>query len=257
MMDSSSRVALFASLKMYFGHRQTLEWAQAIADIVYEWSERRAFSAEVVVFPDFTSLHSVAPILRAAGIAVGAQDVAPDPAGAQTGEVSARVLVELGCTFVEVGHAERRHLFGETDEMVARKVANSIAHGLVPLVCVGEPEPDDSAAEFCSHQLTASLAQVVEADKRVRVVVAYEPVWAIGASSSAAVAHISHVVDALRRTLAAHPAIEGSQVIYGGGAGPETARLLHSTTDGLFLGRFLHDPAEFERLLEANAEAIE
>jgi triosephosphate isomerase len=250
MTARESPVALFTSLKMYFGQEETRAWSRAIAKIVQDAREQDGFDGEVAVFPGYTSLHEVAPLLSDAGIALGAQDVAADEAGAQTGEVSARVLAEVGCTFVEIGHAERRAKCGETDDVISRKVANAVAAGLVPLVCVGESETDESdAGAHCSAQLTAALDGLRDSGATTRLVVAYEPVWAIGAAESAPPSHVAGVVRALRRTAAEHPAVERFQVIYGGSVSPETAAELGAETDGLFLGRYVHDPEAFGRLI--------
>lgn len=127
-----AEVMLFTSLKTYFGYEQTREWIQAVARIADEVRESDGLSMELAVFPDVAASSGVAALLSSAGIALGAQDVAADETGPQTGEVSALVLSEIGCTFAEIGHAERRYTFGESDELIARKVANAVEHGLVP-----------------------------------------------------------------------------------------------------------------------------
>ncbi|MGH3644894.1 MAG: triose-phosphate isomerase, partial [Mycobacterium sp.] len=155
-------------------------------------------------------------------------------------------LAELGCSYVEVGHAERRRLFGEDDATVRAKVGRVVAHSMVPLICVGEAnrtDPDEAAAHSVA-QLTDALNDVPDA----AVVVAYEPVWAIGAPHPAPAAHVIAVTTALRAALAAHGG--PSRVLYGGSAAPGTATALHGAVDGLFLGRFAHDVNALRTVVE-------
>jgi triosephosphate isomerase len=210
------------SLKMYFGHAQTIEWCRAVREIA-------------------------APV-----VAVGAQDIATDDAGAFTGEVSGGVLAELGCTLAEIGHAERRRLFFETDEQVGRKVAAAFRNGLTPLVCLGEHDRvgSDAALADCLGQLEAALAESDRCGLTGPVTVAYEPVWAIGRPRSAPVAHVRDVCGALREALLGRPDRRGSRVIYGGSAGPGLLSEVAGAVDGLFLGRFAHDPAVVRSILD-------
>lgn len=250
-------VLLFTSLKTYFGYAETRRWIHAIARIVAEARESGSFPMEVAIFPDVVALSGVAPLFDGSGISLGSQDVAPDESGPQTGEVSARVLVEIGCTFVEIGHAERRLRFGETDELIRQKLANAVGHGLIPVLCVGEQRGSGlPAAEFCEGQLLSALRGLDEPGLSTRLVIAYEPVRAIGAEESASPEQIVETVGALRRAAEAHPSVVDFQVIYGGSAGPATVPRLQSVIDGLFLGRFVHDPTELRRVIEAYAGGI-
>jgi len=256
MTDERPGVLLFVSLKTYFGYQQSRDWITDAAQVVSDARSAFDLPMEVAVFPEVASLSGVAPLFPGSGLVLGAQDVAPDDSGPQTGEVSARVLQEIGCTYVEIGHAERRLRFGESDELIAQKLANAVEHGLVPLICVGEDSDSSaSAAELCVRQLESALAPLVASGKRTRVVIAYEPVHAIGASESAPLEHVFEVVSALRERADGHPAISQAQVIYGGSAGPVTVPALSSAIDGLFLGRFVHDPKELRRVIDAYAGA--
>lgn len=239
-----------SSLKMYFGRDRTLQWTRAVADICAAHPAVRDGRVDPFVIPSFPSIPEVMPIARAAGMLVGAQDVHWEEAGAYTGEVSAAELAEHGVTLVEIGHAERRALFGETDETVARKVAAALRHGLTPLVCIGEAiqaEPERAAAA-CVRQLEASLALIDAARTAARLVVAYEPVWAIGAPVPAGEEHIRVVARALKSHLAGTSI--SSQVIYGGSARPGLLPRIGDAVDGVFLGRFAHDPSAFGRILD-------
>jgi triosephosphate isomerase len=204
------------------------------------------------VIPSFPSIPDVAPVASAAGMLLGAQDVHWEDAGAFTGEVSAPELAEHGVALVEIGHAERRAMFGETDDTVGRKVAATLRHGMTPLLCVGEAGrgPADAAGAASVDQLEVSLARARDAGLAGNLIVAYEPVWAIGAPVPASDEHIRTVATALRGHLADDPAFDGARVIYGGSAGPGLWPRIADSLDGMFLGRFAHDPAAFGRILD-------
>ncbi|MGW8483223.1 triose-phosphate isomerase family protein [Microbacterium sp. NPDC055903] len=238
------------SLKMYFSHARTVAWVTEVAAILAE------HPADVTAFviPQYPSIPAC--VEHARDLLVGAQDVATDDEGAFTGEVSAAVLAELGCRYVEVGHAERRRLFGDTDEVVAAKTYAALRNGLVPIVCIGEPDrvDADAAADACIAQLRSALSSADAAGVGGEIVVAYEPLWAIGAPEPAAPEHIRGVCRRLKEFLSGR---EGrASVIYGGSAGPGLLTLIADDVDGLFLGRFAHDPAAVRDILdEAGAVA--
>ena len=230
------------SLKMYFGHVAAVDWFGRVIEFARDHDD-----IELIVFPSFVSIPAAVEAFRGTGITVGAQDLHWEDSGAFTGEVSGAELAELGVGFVEVGHAERRRLFGETDEIVARKTTAAIRNGLVPLLCIGETEAlsPEAGALVAIGQLEAALANAPHG----RVIVAYEPVWAIGAAEPADPVYIREVCHWLRRALKSLPGREGSSVIYGGSAGPGLLGQLENSVDGLFLGRFAHDPAALSAVL--------
>jgi triosephosphate isomerase len=198
-------------------------------------------SCEVFVLPPFTSIWVARDRLRGSNIYWGAQDVHPDEAGAHTGDISAAMLVDLGCSFVEVGHSERRRDHGETDEMVALKVRQVLRHEMTPIMCVGEHirGKPEAALDHVLRQARAGISLASEADRR-RVVIAYEPIWAIGEGAIAAdPAHIGAVHRGLHELAA--------RVIYGGSVDPITAGpiLAQAGVDGLFVGRAALDPKQF------------
>jgi len=247
-----------SSLKMYFGRARTLEWTRRVAAVCRDHPAVRDGLVEPFVVPTFPSIPEVVPIAHGAGMLVGAQDVHWEDAGAFTGEVSAAELAEHGVALVEIGHAERRAVFGETDETIAKKVAATLRHGLAPLVCIGESERGggEVAASACIEQLESALAVARGAGLGGRLVVAYEPVWAIGVPEPASDDHIRAVGGALRTHLAEDLAFPGARVIYGGSAGPGLLPRIVDSVDGMFLGRFAHDPAAFARILD-EAVALE
>lgn len=242
------------SSKMYFGHARMVEWARTVAETCAEHPALRSGAAELFILPTAPSIDAVAAVLRDTAIAWGAQHCHPDDEGAHTGDISAAVLAELGCSFVEVGHAERRRDHGESDELIARTTAAILRNGMVPVLCLGEHDQTDShaAAETVLAQAESALADAPAG----RVVIAYEPVWAIGAPHPAPDAHIRAVVGVVRDALSTEETRRGSAVIYGGSANPGLLTRLAGGVDGLFLGRFAHDPAAILAILDEVGERV-
>jgi triosephosphate isomerase (TIM) len=240
------------SLKMYFGLAQTLEWCARTATLAAALAPS---THELFVLPSFPALPAVVNLFDGSEVAVGAQDLAADDSGAQTGEVGGAMLAEIGCRYVEVGHAERRRLFGETEDVVAAKTATALRHGLTPILCLGEatPQPPAEAAAECLRQLNSALSVARTTGLAGPLVVAYEPFWAIGATEPAPDPHITEVCMALRDVAATLQGHGGSRVIYGGSAGPGLLTGIGRSVDGLFLGRFAHDPAALAIVLDEAA----
>ena len=242
------------SLKTYFGHARALAWLTDVAGVVRETPAIASGAVQLVVVPTYLQIPAALETFADTGVRVGAQDVSAHPAGAFTGEITASELAEIGVVFAEVGHAERRRLFGETDAETAGKAAAALTAGLTPLLCLGETER--TAPEIAAATVVAQLHADHDGAPAGAVTVAYEPVWAIGAESPASLPHIVHVTRALRDALGAMPGHAGSAVVYGGSAGPGLLTALGGAVDGLFLGRFAHDPAPLRRVLgEAAARA--
>ncbi len=170
---------------------------------------------------------------RPTGVALGAQDVSEYGAGAYTGEVSAAMLAEFGCRYAIVGHSERRALFGEDDATAGRKAAAALRSGLVPIVCVGETlaERDDGRVmEVIGRQL-AAVREVLGVAAMGEIVLAYEPVWAIGTGRSASVAQVAEVHAAIRAWLKAHGVAGGVRILYGGSVKPDNAAAIFAVAD--------------------------
>ncbi|WOF24277.1 triose-phosphate isomerase [Microbacterium betulae] len=244
-------VTVGVSLKMYFGHRQATEWFRTVAERVRAHAAVAAGDVELFVVPTYLQVLPAVAAFSGTPVRVGAQDVAAADAGAFTGEVSAAELAEVGVALAEVGHAERRALFAETDEITAAKAAAALRNGLTPVLCLGEDRRvhAEAAAEATVAQLRADL----DGAPGGRVVLAYEPVWAIGAADPAPAHHIRTVAGALRAALDDLPGREGSSVVYGGSAGPGLLGSLGDDVDGLFLGRFAHDPDDLVAVLDEAA----
>ena len=251
------RAVLGVSLKMYFGYERTLAWCREVARIAGSHPAVRSGDVELFILATAPAIPAAIEILAPVGVGVGAQDLSWADEGAFTGEVSGALLAELGCGYAEVGHAERRTLLAEDEAMVAGKTSAALRNGLTPVLCVGEPEQGsaDHAVEWCRRELTSALGDG-EPALGGRVIVAYEPRWAIGAAEPASPDYISAVAAGLESVLASLPRREGSLVIYGGSAGPGLLTRLGGSVSGLFLGRFAHDPRAFAAVLDEAAERV-
>jgi len=206
--------------KMNLDHLQAIAFVQKLAWTLRDKGHDVA-TAEVAVFPPFTDLRSVQTLVNADDLPVryGAQDLSEHDSGAYTGEVSGVFLAALGCSYVIIGHSERRQYHGETDEVVAAKIAAAHRHGIVPVVCVGETAEDleqHGPSAVPVAQLRAALAG---AQRGSEVVVAYEPVWAIGSGQAATPQQAQSVAEALRAVVAEElgaEAGESTRILYGG-----------------------------------------
>jgi triosephosphate isomerase len=192
-----------------------------------------AMPCDVAVCPPAPYLGEVASQLAGSAIRCGAQDCSSHDAGAFTGEVSAAMLAEFGCSFVIVGHSERRALHGESDSLVADKAAKALEHGLVPIICVGETLAEREAGAtdaVVGRQLAAAIDRLGGGINGC--VVAYEPVWAIGTGKTASPAEAQAVHALLRSTLQAR--VQGGEsvrILYGGSVKPDNAALLFGQAD--------------------------
>ncbi|MGE5554596.1 MAG: triose-phosphate isomerase [Betaproteobacteria bacterium] len=215
---------------------------------------------EVVLCPPFTALATVAEGLRGTGWGLGAQDVFWEEKGAFTGEVSPGMLRDVGCSHVIVGHSERRQHFGETDETVARKVRAARRAGLVPIVCVGETLTQREAGETAAvvvEQVRGALASLELADPG-QLIIAYEPVWAIGTGRNATPADANAVCAVIRKTVAELFGAEVAnhlRIQYGGSVKPENSAELmrESEIDGALVGGASLDAAAFARIIAGAA----
>jgi triosephosphate isomerase len=191
---------------------------------------------EVLVCPPFTALHAVASVLRGTPIGLGAQDVFYEAQGAYTGAISPLMLRDVGCAYAIVGHSERRQIFGEDDALVNRKLRAALSHGLRSILCVGETKPQRDAGQaepVVVGQLRAGLAGV-DVAALASVVIAYEPVWAIGTGDTATPGDAQTMHATLRRTLADLYGAEAAALVriqYGGSVKPDNVDELMSQPD--------------------------
>ena len=249
-----SRTPLMAgNWKMNLDHLQGTHLVQKL-----DWTLRDArhdFGAvEVVVVPPFTDLRSVQTLVEGDRLELGygAQDLSPHDSGAHTGDISGAFLAKLGCSYVVVGHSERRDGHAETDEVVASKAVAAYRHGLVPIVCVGEGLEVRRSGEHVAHvvaQVRGSLAGITPEQART-VVVAYEPVWAIGTGEVATPEDAQEVCAAIRSTLAElydTETADGVRVLYGGSvkSGNVAAIMAGGDVDGALVGGASLEAEEF------------
>ncbi len=200
-------------------------------------------AADLLVCPPSIYLDPVAAVLRGSKVALGAQNMYHEGNGAFTGEISAAMLVDLGCSYVILGHSERRHIMGETDEQVRAKTVAALAAGITPIVCVGELLSERQAGQTASviaRQVAGSLAGLSAADCE-KTVIAYEPVWAIGTGQVATPEQAEEVHRDLRRLLADRyntATAEKVRILYGGSVKPNNAGelLQQPDIDGALIG---------------------
>ncbi len=212
---------------------------------------------EIVVAPPFVSLAAASAAAAGSRVAISAQDVYWKKEGAFTGEVSIPMLLDVGCTHTIIGHSERRQFFGETDETVNEKARAAIAGGLQPIVCVGETlaERDaGKAAEVVRRQVRQGLAQLTESDLSP-MIVAYEPVWAIGTGRTATPETAAEMHGEIRRTIGeiwGAKAAAAMRILYGGSVKPDNIQELmrREDIDGALVGGASLDPASFAAIVK-------
>ncbi|MBT2502249.1 triose-phosphate isomerase family protein [Curtobacterium sp. ISL-83] len=245
-------ITIGVSLKTYFSHARTLAWASDVAEIARRHPAVTSGAATLFVAPTFPALVPVRDLLEGSGVVLAAQDLGWADAGAFTGEVSGAELHEIGVRLVEIGHAERRTLFHEDDDVVSRKVDAAFRNHLRPLLCVGETSRASTAdaVTAVTAQVDRALVAAAAAGVLGPLTAAYEPVWAIGAPAPAPDDHIVAVLAGLGAHLAARPELAGSTVLYGGSAGPGLLTRGAGRIGGLFLGRFAHDPTAIATILD-------
>jgi triosephosphate isomerase len=228
------RPLIAGNWKMHYTHLEGVALAQKIAwGLEPEVTE----AVEVVVHPPMTALRAVGTLIQGDKLAIGlgAQNCHQEPQGAYTGEVSAPMLAALGCAYVIVGHSERRQYFGDDDDLVSRKGKAVIAAAMRPIVCVGESLEQREAgqtADVVSTQLRGSLAGLLGLEHEV--VIAYEPVWAIGTGRTASAADAQDTVALCREVvaeLAGKEVADATRVLYGGSVKPGNAAELMAEAD--------------------------
>jgi triosephosphate isomerase len=258
--NAAQRTPLMAgNWKMNLNHLEAIAFVQKLA---YTLSDDDFDKVEVVVLPPFTDIRSVQTLIDGDRLRVGygAQDLSPHDSGAHTGDVAGPMLAKLGCSYVVVGHSERRADHGETDDVVQAKVAAAIRHGIVPILCVGEPLEVRQAGgqvEHATGQLRAALAGVAESAAKT-LVVAYEPIWAIGTGEVATPDDAQEVCAALRATLAelyAADVAAGIRILYGGSVKPDNVAgiMAQPDVDGALVGGASLSVADFAAIVRYQA----
>jgi triosephosphate isomerase len=249
----SRRILIAGNWKM----NKTNAEAEAFLDQFLPEAGGRA-DVDIAICPAFTALRTVADLTSATAVMAGAQNMHEQDAGAFTGEVSAPMLLELGVEAVILGHSERRELFGETDAALQRKVPAALRAGLLPILCVGETEDERGAGETerkLRHQIQTDLAEVDEG-LLAGVVIAYEPIWAIGTGNTATAEQAQEAIAFVRALLGdrSRSAAEQVRILYGGSvnAGNAAELLARPDIDGALVGGASLDAGEFASIVAAS-----
>ncbi len=256
-MTAGRRPLVSGNWKMNFDHHQAIHAAR---DLGLRLRPADTAAVDLSVHPPFTDLRSVQTVVESddVPVALGAQNCAVEDAGAFTGEVSAPMLAKLHVEYVIVGHSERRRLFGETDEVVAAKLRAVVRNGMTPICCVGETLEEREAGETLARlagQVDAALG-AFGADALPALVVAYEPLWAIGTGRAASPDDAQEAARAIRAVVARRRGEEAAaqlRVQYGGSVTPDNAAelLAGPDVDGVLVGGASLDPAQFVAIARA------
>lgn len=248
------------SLKMY---QNKIDAARAFAhEIVEEVGEETKL--EQFMCPGMGVIYPVAMILKESQIGLGAQNIAPAANGALTGEFSLESLKDMKGGYAEIGHIERRTIFSETDELINQKIRLALENDVTPVLCIGEVSKTDEYDEIkalMKKQLFLDLFQVGSEDA-AKVILAYEPAWAVGKTSAASAVHVHQVHRLIREAIAElynQSTAEKIRIIYGGSVSPENTPLIVSdeNVDGVFVGRFGHDPKRYASIVDVVKKAKE
>jgi triosephosphate isomerase (TIM) len=247
--------------KMNLNHLEALALVQKLA---FSLTDEDYDAVEVAVLPPFTDIRSVQTLVDGDKyrIVYGAQDVSPHASGAHTGDIAASMLAKLGCTYVVIGHSERRADHGEDDQLVNAKVKAALAEKLVPILCVGEPlqvRQEGGHVGHCLEQLAADL-QGVSAEQARTIVIAYEPVWAIGTGEVATPEDAQEVCAAIRTRLAelySGDLADGVRILYGGSvkAANVVGIMGRTDVDGALVGGASTDAEEFVGIVRYRSAA--
>ena len=251
-MNPKRRPILAGNWKMNMTATQARELASKLVQLVSGIKDR-----DIVLGPPFTSLSAVAETIKGSNIGLSAQNLHWEDKGAFTGEVSAEMLLDLGCRYVIIGHSERRQYFGETDETVNRKAKQALRKGLLPILCVGETLAEREAGklnDIIGRQVTGGLKDI-SADDMKKVVIAYEPVWAIGTGKTATPEQANEVHALIRqkvKALYSADIAEGLRIQYGGSVTPENISTLMAMPDidGALVGGASLKPESFAALVK-------
>jgi triosephosphate isomerase len=248
------RPLMAANWKMHKTVGEAVAFAKAFVPRVAD-----AAGVDVAIAPPYTALSALGGALGGSAIELAAQNVHPEEQGAFTGEIAPGMLRELGCAYTIVGHSERRTLFGETSAFVARKAAALLRHGIRPIVCVGESLEEREAGrtdDVIERQLRESL-EGLPAERATELVIAYEPIWAIGTGRTATPAMAQEVHARVRAALRGRfgPAADDIRIQYGGSVKPDNVRELmeQPDIDGALVGGASLDPESFARIVRFDA----
>ncbi len=250
-MNAKRKPIIAGNWKMNNTSKEARDLAEKLIPLVSGVNNR-----DIVLAPPFTALPAVAVVIKGTGISLGAQNMSWEDKGAFTGEVSAEMLLDLGCKYVIIGHSERRQYFGETDETVNKKVRQALNKGLYPIVCAGETLKEREAGkanEVIERQVTGALKGVTAGEMQ-KIVIAYEPVWAIGTGKTATTEQANEIHRFIRGKIKAvygGAVADALRIQYGGSVTPENVSALMAMTDidGALVGGASLKPESFAALV--------
>lgn len=234
---------------------EAIELVRELKNLVKDVSDR-----DILICPPFTALYPVSKELEGSNITLGGQNMYFEEQGAFTGEISPLMLKSVGCSYVILGHSERRHIFGESDELINKKVLSSINHGLIPILCVGElleERENGKTKEVVEEQIREGLKNV---NKDAEFVIAYEPVWAIGTGKTATPELAEEVHLFIREVLSdmfGNEKASSVKILYGGSVKPENAAglLKMENIDGALVGGASLKAESFAKIVKFDMEA--
>jgi len=253
--EAQGRKPLIAgNWKMNLNHLEAIAVTQKLAFLL---NEKDYEASDIAVLPPFVDIRSVQTLIDGDRLQLlyGAQDLSPFPAGAYTGDISGAMLAKLGCTFVVVGHSERRAYHGESDTLINSKVKAALSAGLTPILCVGESDEIRSSQSHISHvteQLNSALVGITPGQVK-KIVIAYEPIWAIGTGKSATPEDAQEMAAALRARIVklANSQVAASlRILYGGSVKASLIKEIMACpdVDGVLVGGASLDPEEFAKI---------
>jgi triosephosphate isomerase len=250
-MNAKRRPIIAGNWKMNMTATQAREVASKLIPLIASVKDR-----DIVLAPPFTALQTVSEAIKGTNIGLSTQNLHWEDKGAFTGEISAEMLLDLGCKYVIIGHSERRQYFGETDETVNKRVKQALKKGLLPIMCIGETLAEREAgklSEIINRQATGGLKDISVADMK-KIVIAYEPVWAIGTGKTATPEQANEVHALIRQTVKAlynAETAEGLRIQYGGSVTPDNVSSLMAMPDidGALVGGASLKPETFAALV--------
>ena len=251
-MNPKRRPILAGNWKMNMTTAQARDLASKLIPLVSGVKDR-----EIVLAPPYTALQTVGDAIKGTNVALAAQNLHWEDKGAYTGEISAEMLLDLGCKYVIIGHSERRQYFGETDETVNKRLRKALDKGLLPIVCVGETlqEREAGKANAVIERQMAGALRGITAEEMKRVVVAYEPVWAIGTGKTATPGQANEIHGFIRqkvKALYSEAVAESLRIQYGGSVTPENVSSLMAMPDidGALVGGASLKPESFAAIVK-------
>ena len=244
MASRAGKLLVGVNLKMYMDREQTLSWLDAA---VTGLGSINSDDLELFLLPPAPLISDCIERTSGSLLGIGAQNISAHDSGAFTGEISPQLLAQMGCKYALIGHHERRTLFGESNDVISQKIAASSRNNLIPIVCIGELSTEEESAEA---EVKTQIRSAIKDQKNLKkLVIAYEPTWAIGVEHPASAEHINKMCSLIRSELE-DMNIQDFRILYGGSAGEGLFEMISQTCDGLFLGRRSHNPQTYISIVQ-------